>query len=99
MNSPSDPAARRNLVQRIDRYLIGLARVKRQPNRRESYHVRDALEHLLADRHGDGEEAILKAERAAPLPPHVASMLETNKPTTLEELRAQLQRITGGRPG
>ena len=99
MNSPSDPTARRNLIQRIDRYLIGLARARRQPNRRESYHVRDALEHLQADRPGDGEEAILKAERAAPLPPHVASMLATNKPTTLEELRVQLQRIMGGGSG
>jgi hypothetical protein len=99
MNSPSDPAARRNLIQRIDRYLFGLARARRQPNRRESYHVRDALEHLQADRHDEGEEAIVKAERAAPLPSHVASLTATTQPTTIEELRAALQRITGGGPG
>lgn len=94
MTSSPDPAPRRNLIQRIDRYLAGLARVKRQPNRRESYHVRDALEHLQAGRPGEAEEAIVKAERAAPLPPEVADMIETNQPTTIEELRVELQRIT-----
>jgi hypothetical protein len=99
MTNPSDPAARRNLIQRIDRYLFGLARARRQPNRRESYHVRDALEHLKAGRPADGEEAMVKAERAAPLPPHVASLIETNHQVTLEELRGELQRMTSGGPG
>jgi hypothetical protein len=49
--------------------------MKRQPNRRESYHVRDALEHLQNKRYREAEEALTKAEHIAPLPAHTASML------------------------
>ena len=93
MTSPTD---RQSLIQRIDRHLSGLARARRQPNRRESYHLRDALEHLEAARHGEAEEAFMNAQRAAPLPVHAAGMIETNRPVALEELRAELARIAAG---
>jgi len=67
--------------------------VRRQPNRREGYHVRDALQHLGSERYREGEEALLKAEHVAPLPAHVASMLATNQLATVVELRAQLDQI------
>lgn len=84
---------RRTLAQRIDRFLGGLERVRRRPNRRESYHVRDALEHLQTGQYGEGEVAIQKAEHAAALPAQVANRLETNEPMTTEQLRAQLDQI------
>ena len=91
--STSDATGRRTLAQRIDRYLAALERLRRQPNRRESCHIRDALEHLRAGRHPEVEVALVKAEHAAPLPAHVAAMLETNQPITVEQLRDELEGI------
>jgi hypothetical protein len=88
-----DANARRNLIQRIDRFLAGFERMKRQPNRREGYHVRDALEHLQSERYREAEEALIKAEHVAPLPAHVASMLATNQSVTVVQLRSQLDQI------
>lgn len=87
----------RSVVQRMERLLAGLERMKRQPNRRESYHLRHALEHLQAERFEDAEGAVTKAEHAAPLPAHVASILATNQSLTIEELRSQLDRVTKAR--
>jgi hypothetical protein len=77
-------------LQRIERLLTGLARAKRQPNRREAYYVRDALDHLRAGRPLDADQAIVRAERLTPVPPEVASQLATNRVPTLEELRTEL---------
>jgi hypothetical protein len=95
MTPPAAPDAnvRRDLIQRIDRFLAGLERMKRQPNRREGYHVRDALEHLRSRRYREAEDALIKAEHVAPLPAHTASMLATNQPVTVLQLRSQLEQI------
>jgi hypothetical protein len=85
--------ARRHLILRVDRFLAALERMKRQPNRRESYHVRDALEDLRSERYREAEEALIKAEHVAPLPAHTASMLATNQLVTLLQLRSQFDQI------
>jgi hypothetical protein len=98
MTPPADPDtnACRSLIQRIDRFLVGLERMKRQPNRRESYYVRDALEYLQSGRYREAEEALIKAEHVAPLPTHVASMPATNQLVTVVQLRSQLDQIMKG---
>jgi len=80
-------------MRRIDRFLAALERMNRQPNRREGYHLRDALEHLQGERYREAEEALIKAEQIAPLPAHVASILPTNDLVTVMELRSQLERM------
>jgi len=52
--------ARRNVVQRIERFLNGLERARRPPNRRELYHLREALQKLEAGQYPEGEDAMLK---------------------------------------
>ena len=84
------PAA---LAQRIERFLRGLERVKRQPNRREAYHLREALEMIENERYADAEAAVIKAEHASPLPAHVATLVETNILGTADQLRAELGKI------
>jgi hypothetical protein len=89
-------AARDKMSQRITRFLAGLERARRQPNRREGYHLRDALEQMQAERYDEGEQALLRAERSAPLPGHVANLLATNQGVTIRQLREELQRIVEG---
>ena len=95
MTASADPDTntRRNIIQRIDRFLAGLERMKRQPNRREGYHIRHAFEHLRSERYREAEEALTKAEHIAPLPAHTASMLATNQSVTVLQLRSQLDQI------
>ena len=92
----SNPAAEddtphRDVAQRIGRFLRGLERARRQPNRREAYHLRLALEHLLAAKYADSDEAMKNAERCAPLPAQVASLITTNEPVTVVQLQQQLE--------
>ena len=82
------------LVQRIKRFLAGLERAKRQPNRREVYHLRDALELLEGGRVREAETAFIKAEHVAPLPAHVSTLVQTNDLKTVEQLRTELAQIT-----
>jgi hypothetical protein len=84
---PSDTAARAALASRIDRFIRALERMKRPPNRRETYHAIDALQHLADGQPEDGEKAIARAERLEPLPPHAAVALASNEGLTLEQLR------------
>jgi len=92
--SPAAGADGRNTIaRRITRFLAGLERARRQPNRREGYHLRDALEHMEAQQYAQSEEAIQKAERSAPLPQHVANLLTTNESVTVRQLRDELDRI------
>ena len=86
-------AARGKITQRLGRFLGGLERARRQPNRREGYHLRHALERLQAEEYAESEEALVKAERSAPLPQHVANLLATNESVTIAQLRAELRRI------
>ena len=82
-----------NIARRITRFLAGLERARRQPNRREAYHLRDALERMKAQDYPEGEDAMLRAERSAPLPGHVANLLTTNESVTVRQLREELDRI------
>ena len=86
-------AARGKISQRIGRFLAALERARRQPNRREAYHLRHALEQLRAEHYDESEEALLRAEHSAPLPGHVANLLATNESVTISQLRDELRRI------
>jgi hypothetical protein len=48
---------------------------------------------LEADRLGEAEEAAIKAALAAPLPVHVASLVQTNELWTIGQFRTALERI------
>jgi len=89
-------AARDKISQRIARFLSGIERARRQPNRREGYHLRHALEQLQAERYDESEQALQRAERSAPLPEHVANLLATNESVTVTQLRDELGRIVKG---
>jgi hypothetical protein len=93
-NGPAAAAsAGGNIAQRISRFLAGLERARRQPNRREAYHLRHALECLQAEQYVESEEALQRAERSEPLPGHVANLLATNESVTVGQLRDELGRI------
>lgn len=92
----NDDDVRANITLRFTRLLSGLERARRQPNRREAYHLRDALERLQAREYAESEEALLRAEHSAPLPGHVANLLATNESVTIGQLRDELQRIVEG---
>lgn len=101
---PSDAAAHAALAGRIDRFIRALERMKRPPNRRETYHAIDALQHLADGRSEDGDRAIARAERLEPLPPHAAAALASNENLTLEQLRQAFESVAhsslgGGRRG
>ncbi len=85
--------ARRNVAERIDRFLNRLQSARRQPNRRELFWLREALMKLQEGQYPAGEDAMDKAERTLPVPEHVANDLSTNAGTTVEQLRAQLNQI------
>ncbi|CAN5546085.1 hypothetical protein BH10PSE6_BH10PSE6_04630 [soil metagenome] len=95
--SPAGVAtARQNVAQRIERLLKIIERAHRPPSRREIFHVGDALELMKVGRYPEAQEAMLKAERALPVPPDAAHRLDTNPTTTVERLRAQLaEALTG----
>jgi len=90
-NSAADEGTpHREVAQRISRFLRGLERARRQPNRREAYHLRVALEQLRAAQYADSDAAMTNAERCAPLPAQVASLIATNEPVTVVQLQKQL---------
>src|SRR5437899_12449913 len=86
-------AARRDVVERVDRFLNGLEGAKRQPNRRELFWLRIALANLQEDQRLAGEDAMDKAERAMPIPEHAAGDLATNAVMTVAQLRGLLEGI------
>jgi hypothetical protein len=87
---------RHALAQRIDRFVKGLERAKRAPNRRESYHVIAALRCLGDGQYEIGQAAMGNAERVAPLPPEAAIRPESDQPVTVSELRAALDTVLAG---
>jgi superfamily II DNA or RNA helicase len=89
-NSAAEGPARPDVAQRIGRFLRGLERARRQPNRREAYHLRLALERLRAQEYSESDAAMLNAERCAPLPAQVASLVTTNETVTVAQLQQQL---------
>ena len=87
-----------DVALRIGRFLRGLERARRQPNRREAYHLRLALEHLRTEQYADSDEAMKNAERCAPLPAQVASLITTNEPVTVAQLQGQLEEVLTVKP-
>src|SRR5436190_20938500 len=88
--------ARRNVAQRIERFLNGLERADRPPNRRELYHLWEALQKLEAGQYPEGEDAMLKAERIAPIPEAGSPAVPESDPVSIQELRAELRRTLEG---
>jgi hypothetical protein len=93
-----DGQAPGGVAQRIGRFLRGLERARRQPNRREAYHLQVALEGLRTKQLSDSEAAMENAERCAPLPAHVASLVTTNNPLTVAQLQQKLDEIMTDQP-
>jgi len=93
LNPAARATARRNVVDRFDRFLNGLEHARRQPNRRELFWLRQALVSLEEANYPLGEDAIDKAERALAIPEQGANDPSTNADVTLEQLRAQLDQI------
>lgn len=94
--SPIPEPARHALALRIDRFLRGLERAKRQPNRRESYHLVAALDLLREARYADGDAAMTRAERVAPLPDAAARQFGRHEPASTAQLSATLDAIMRG---
>ena len=93
LNPTARATARRNVADRIDRFLNILQRARRQPNRRELFWLRHALVNLQEGQYPAGEEAMDKAERTLPIPEHAAKDISTNAGVTVEQLRGQLTQI------
>jgi hypothetical protein len=93
LNPAARATARRNVVDRFDRFLGGLQRAGRQPNRRELFWLQEALASLEGAEYPAGEDALDKAERALPIPAHATNDPSTNADVTVEQLRAQLGQI------
>jgi hypothetical protein len=86
--------ARRNLAHRITRFLKTVESQSRQPNRLEGDFVLSALGHLAVDQCPMGEEAMLRAERAATATPQeIANVRAAYAPVTTKHLRSELERI------
>ncbi len=83
-----------NVVRRIRRFLDGLKRARRQPNRREAYHICMAIEHLQAGRLSDSETSLQKADRRDPIPPGIATQATYNELPTVEQLQVALDRLS-----
>ena len=77
LNPIARATARRNVAERIDRFLNGLKAARRLPNRRELFWLRDALVNLEAGQYPEGEDAMDKAERTLAIPEHAANDLST----------------------
>jgi hypothetical protein len=93
LNPTARATARRNVAERIDRFLNGLEGARRLPNRRELFWLRETLGNLQEGQYPAGEEAMDKAERALPIPEHAANDPSTNAGATVEQLRVQLDEI------
>ncbi|MFZ5784627.1 MAG: hypothetical protein ACOY4R_30905 [Pseudomonadota bacterium] len=94
---PADPQeAPRQLAQRIERFVAALERARRQPNRREAYHVLVALEHFEAGDFSAGEQAMVDAEQLAPLPAPVVAMTGIHDRMTTQQLRERLAGVAAG---
>jgi hypothetical protein len=96
LSSAAPATARRAVAQRIERFLNGLDRAGRAPNRREVYYLREALQMLEAGLYPEGEDAMHKAERVASIPEAAATAVATNDDATTDEMRAELGRVLLG---
>jgi len=92
-DSPESETARQNLVRHIQRFVAILERNRRQPNRREAYHVLVALECLEGGDYERGEAAMRDAGRLAALPAAVAGLPGIHEKMTTQQLSARLAAI------
>lgn len=94
MNRESElpDAVRRRLASRISLLLQGWERHRRDPNRREAFHIMEALRCLGAGRYDDGEVAVARAELVRPIPDDAAGPGPHDQALTVD-LRAQLQAL------
>ena len=83
----------RTLSSRIDRFLARLERNRRPPNRRERYHLVEALQHPYEGRSDEVEAALTRAEKVEPLPSDLSAQLIPSDSVTIENLRQGLKAI------
>lgn len=86
-------ATRHSLCQRIHRFVLVLERFRRNPNRREAYHVLSAIEALREGRYEAGIEAIRAAEHVEPIPDGLAVLPGLHDDMTPIELRQALRAL------
>jgi len=92
---------REDLIRRIRRFVAILERVRRQPNRREAYHVLLALQCLQVGNYEEGEQAMRDAEHVVALPAALSGVQGIHEKMTTQLLKARLAKILGsdGAPG
>lgn len=84
-------ATRHLLCQRIHRFVLVLERFRRNPNRREAYHILSAIESLREGRFDAGMDAVRAAEHVAPIPEGLALLPGLHDDMTAGELREALR--------
>jgi hypothetical protein len=92
-NDASRRARLRSLSSRINGFLTRLERIKRSPNRRERYHLVEAMQHLYEGRSEEVEAALVRAEKIEPLPSHLTAQLTPSDSVTVDNLREGLKAI------
>jgi hypothetical protein len=91
MTDPTE-ATRNTLCQRIHRFVLVLERYKRNPNRREAYHVLSAIDCVKEERYAEGMAAVRAAEHVEPIPDGVVLMRGLHDEITVGELREALRK-------
>ncbi len=86
-------ATRQTLCQRVHRFVLVLERYKRNPNRREAFHVLSAIDCLREQRYDAGLDAIRAAEHVEPIPDGVVLMRGLHDDITVGELREALRKL------
>lgn len=92
MTDLPDPT-RLTLCQRIHRFVLVLERFRRNPNRREAYHVLSAIEALREGRYEAGLQCIRAAEHVEPIPESLALLPGLHDDMTATELRQALRDV------
>jgi hypothetical protein len=87
LNPTAVVTARRNVVDRIGRFLRGLGTVQRQPTPTELFWLRRALVNLQEGQYRDGEDAMARAERATAIPERATDGVSTKAEMTAEQNR------------
>ncbi len=81
------------IVRSMRLFLDGLQRARRQPNRREAYHICKAMEQLRAGQLHESEESLQSADRREPIPTEIANNVAYNEPPALHQLQVALDSI------
>ncbi len=81
------------IARRIQLFLDGLQRARRQPNRREAYHICRAMEHLRAGQLRESEQSLQSADRRDPIPTKIANDLAYNETPAVQQLQVALDSI------